>query len=96
MMAVNIIGRTETCLLQVFNHEGEFLHISLVALLPGLLFLPAGVPAQTLNDVVRHRRAAVVFGTLPAESDGILCHQVDLQLCGGVRWVCGGKIRRGN
>lgn len=77
----------ETGLLQVFHHKGELLHVSLVALLPGLLLLSAGVPAQTLDDVVCYWRATVVFGTLPAQGDSILGHQVDLHLCGGVRWV---------
>lgn len=76
-----------TGLLQVLNHKGEFLHVSLVALLPGLLLLPAGVPAQAFYYVVGHWRATIVFGTLPTQRDSILCHQIDFQLCGGVRWV---------
>ena len=50
-----ILRRTKTNLLQVLHHEGEFLHVSLVALLPGLLLLATSIPAQTLDDVMRHR-----------------------------------------
>lgn len=76
-----------TNLLQILHHKREFLHVSLVALLPRLLLLAAGVPAQTLNDVMRHRRASVVFRRLPTQSDSVLCHQVDFELGRGVRWV---------
>lgn len=76
-----------TDLLQVLHHKCELLHISLIALLPGLLLLAAGVPAQTLNDVMLHRRAAIVFGRLPAQGDSVLRHQVHLHLGGGVRGI---------
>ena len=81
---INVKLRAGADLLQVLHHEGELLHVSLVALLPGLLLFAAGVPAQTLDDVMLHRRATVVFRRLPAQSDGVLCHQVDLQLGRGV------------
>lgn len=78
---------TDTDLLQILHHKGEFLHISLVALLPGLLLLATGVPTQTLNDVMCHWGATVILGSLPAQSDGVLCHQVNPYLGGRVRWV---------
>lgn len=76
-----------TNLLQILHHKREFLHVSLVALLPRLLLRAAGVPAQTLNDVMRHWRAPVVFRRLPTQSDSVLSHQVDFELGRRVRWV---------
>lgn len=76
-----------TDLLQVLHLEGELFHVSLVALFPGLLLLATGVPAQTFDDIMLHWRSAIVFGRLPAQSHGVLRHQIDLQLGGGVRWV---------